>query len=119
MKGFDIGKVSFKENDKERNLRESFIPAVKDGLQWSGRANVQSPAPPQTIHVDLKISSEQTKYGSQRLIKVRINCTVQNAVTNILFLYFFLVVTCTGQTSPTHIFQEKDQQGRSRVPIFI
>ena len=61
MKGFDIGKVSFKENDKERNLRESFIPAVKDGLQWSGRANVQSPAPPQTIHVDLKISSEQAR----------------------------------------------------------
>ena len=33
MKGFDIGKVPFKENDKERNFRESFIPAVKDGLQ--------------------------------------------------------------------------------------
>ena len=84
MKGFDIGKVPFKENYKERNLRESFIPAVKDGLQWSGRANVQSPAPPQTIHVDLKISSEQTKYGSQRLFKVKINRTAQNAVTNIL-----------------------------------
>ena len=109
--------MSFEENDKERNLRESFIPAVKDGLQWSGRANVQSPAPPQTIHVDLKISSEQTKYGSQRLFKVKINCTVQNTVTNILISYFF--VTCTGQTSPTHIFQERDQQGRPRVPIFI
>ena len=88
MKGFDIGKVPFKENDKERNFRESFIPAVKDGLQWSGIANVQSPAPPQTIHVDLKISSEQTKYGTQRLFKVKFNCTVQNAVTNILFFLF-------------------------------
>ena len=61
MKGFDIGKVPFKENKKERNLRESFLPAVKDGLLLSGIANVQSPAPPQTIHVDLKISSEQAR----------------------------------------------------------
>ena len=111
--------MSFKENDKERNLRESFIPAVKDGLQSSGIANVQSPAPPQTIHVDLKISSEQAKYGSQRLFKVKINRTAQNAViNNILIFYLFLVVTCTGQTSPTHIFQERDRQGRPRVPIF-
>ena len=59
---------------------------MKDGLQLSGIANVQSPAPPQTIHVDLKISSEQAKYGSQRLFKVKINRTAQNGVINILFL---------------------------------
>ena len=63
--------MSFKENDKERNLRESLLPAVKDGLQWSGIANVQSPAPPQTIHVDLKISSNRQNMEVNDCSKLR------------------------------------------------